>query len=149
MEDRAKYAAIESWHQRISLKTAEIDAMLLGLSIELLLKAILISQNPAFITNAGLNDTLTHHRLWGLCNQAKIKLEKSEKRLIRRLQHYIEWLGRYPIPKDFGKAVKSRKEIMQEGIDMDLFNRLYDRLEKHPKLVDALKKERKWMEINE
>jgi hypothetical protein len=120
---------------------------MLGLSLELLIKAILIAQNPYYITKEGLNDKISRHELIDLLAIAGIKLSRDERNLVKVLEHYILWIGRYPIPKNFKKAADAIKEVMQEGIDYDLFDRLYAKLEKHPKLVEVMEKERpriKW-----
>ena len=127
----AKAAALKTLVGFYSLKCTKIDVMLFGLSVELLIKAILIAQNPDFVTKDGLDDKIAKHNLLALIETANIEIDKEERKILRDLQQYIEWMGRYPIPKKFNKAVNAKTSL-----NIDLLNALYRRLEKHPKLIE-------------
>ena len=63
--------------------------MLMGLSFELLFKAIAIQRKLTFPTN---------HQLVKIANSAKLNLTVDEKTILRVLTEYILWDGKYPVP---------------------------------------------------
>lgn len=70
--------------------------MLAGFTIEVLLKALLVQSESRF--DADGNFKLRSHALRELANQAKLSLSADENKLLERLEEYLKWAGRYPIP---------------------------------------------------
>lgn len=63
--------------------------MLMGLSFELLFKAIAIQRKLTFPAN---------HQLVEIANSANLNLTVDEKTILRVLTEYILWDGKYPAP---------------------------------------------------
>ena len=78
--------------------------MLMGMSLEALLKGCLIVKDPSLIENDALKPEILKHDLLQLLLKAKIKLSQSEKLFCNTLTEYIIWSGRYPIPKGVSKV---------------------------------------------
>lgn len=88
----------------------ETNLLLLGYSIENLLKGLLIYQfkkNNAFLENVSFDFLIktvwrvkNSHDLLKLARSAKISLSENEKSLLEKLSKYSTWGGRYHIPKD-------------------------------------------------
>lgn len=73
-----------------------VALMLYGLVIENLLKAGLASRG--FAQSGSGNFSLKSHRLIELSDQFGLSLSKDELEYLERLEHFIVWAGRYPIP---------------------------------------------------
>lgn len=65
-----------------------------ALSLELSLKAILVSRKKTY---------QTIHRLKDLSDAADITVEKDQEKTLELLSESLSWLGRYPIPKSEGQ----------------------------------------------
>jgi hypothetical protein len=63
--------------------------MLMGLSFELLFKAIAIQRKLTFSAT---------HQLVNLANSAQLTLTNDEKEILKILTEYILWDGKYPVP---------------------------------------------------
>jgi hypothetical protein len=70
--------------------------MLAGFAAECMLKAIFVSQNPAF-NSSGKFDATTHDLL-KLADGVDLPLTKDERILLERLEQFLTWAGRYPVP---------------------------------------------------
>ncbi len=75
----------------LGIATPMVFRMLSGMSLELLLKAILIRQNKTFPTKG--------HDLLKLVERAAMSYTTREAGLLDLLAHAITWQGRYPVPK--------------------------------------------------
>ena len=73
-----------------------VAMMLAGLAIENLLKAIYISANPAFNESGKFN--VATHDLLKLADDINLALTEEERVLIERLEQFLTWAGRYPVP---------------------------------------------------
>lgn len=73
-----------------------VALMLAGFSVENMLKALYVSQNPAF-SSSGRFDVATHN-LRQLADNIALPLTKNERILLERLEHFLTWAGRYPVP---------------------------------------------------
>jgi hypothetical protein len=84
--------------------------MLDGMAIECLLKAVWVKRGHKLATDGkylgvpGAGD----HDLVQLAGALKLKLSALEKGTLRRLSHFIEYGGRYPVPKDADKLQLTR-----------------------------------------
>lgn len=70
--------------------------MLYGLVVENLLKAVLVKKGVA-LTKSG-QFALRSHNLQQLTCDAGLRISAAEAELLERLQLFVEWAGRYPIP---------------------------------------------------
>jgi hypothetical protein len=80
--------------------------LLCGLALENLLKALIVKQvfarqdgQPDPSAPTILPDYLKTHNLCELANRAAFTPSDRERRTLIRLTHYVEWAGRYPIPR--------------------------------------------------
>ena len=71
-----------------------IFAMLAGLSIEILLKGILLGLQEKFPYN---------HKLFDLCTCAGIEVCNDDKIILQSLTEHVEWASKYPAPQDESK----------------------------------------------
>ncbi len=80
---------------------SNVSIMLGALAIENLLKAVCIKKtsNPIF-DNKGAFALRTHNLLW-LAEDACVSLSPTENILLERLEQFLSWGGRYPIPVSF------------------------------------------------
>jgi hypothetical protein len=74
----------------------DVAVMLYGLTVENLLKAGLAAQGKAAAPNGNFGQK--SHDLQSLAAAFGLVLLPQEAELLERLQHFVEWAGRYPIP---------------------------------------------------
>jgi len=69
-----------------------------GLALENLAKGICIARDPNVVKD---DRYVGHaiHLLLDLLNHAKVTLSKEESELVERLETFVIWAGRYPIPR--------------------------------------------------
>lgn len=85
--------------------------MLSGLSIELILKSLLVKNRK---------DRNIGHNILSFFDQEKISLTKQEKKLEKRLIKYVVWEGKYPTPLKFDDYPRDLTLL-----DNDLINKIY------------------------
>ena len=114
------------------IKTRMVYLMLVGMAFENLGKALLIQMKSPIAKNG----TFMHksHKLIDIFNDANIKVSKEENFLLERLEQYIIWAGRYPIPKKYEELLPR-----ESSIDGNSFNLGYDAV-KDPALIMSLYK---------
>jgi hypothetical protein len=100
---------------------------LAGLAIENLAKGISIARDPT-ITEPDKGDRLFK---WGhisakLFDQLEIPLDEKERALVDGLSVYVEWAGRYPVPR-FALKLAGRRTFERTG-DAPSINALFERL---------------------
>lgn len=78
-----------------------------GLSIELILKSVVIAKGKDFDANHHLND---------LCVDAGIKLTKDQACTLELFSEIIVWRGRYPTPKKEGQWDNYHDVILEKHI---------------------------------
>ncbi|MDI6800454.1 MAG: HEPN domain-containing protein [Thermodesulfovibrionales bacterium] len=78
-----------------------------GLSIELLLKAIILAKSKSFGTN---------HNLIQLSKNSGVSLTKDQECTLELLSEIIIWSGRYPIPKKEGQWNNYHDVIFEKHI---------------------------------
>lgn len=78
-----------------------------GLSIELLLKAIILAKSKSFETN---------HNLIQLSKDSGVNLTKDQECTLELLSEIIIWSGRYPIPKKEGQWDNYHDVIFEKHI---------------------------------
>jgi hypothetical protein len=75
-----------------------VTMLLAALTVELWLKAIYVKSKPAF-DSAG-RFRLKTHKLLDLAQQTTFSLDSGEEDLLERLEAFLEWACRYPVPLD-------------------------------------------------
>lgn len=107
--------------------------MLTGFAFENLLKGIDIAKNPNLVDSKKLDTALWNVRGGhGISSFAKkvVSLNPSEIKLLERLEEYIIWAGRYPIPKlanTYSRATEPYCRRKFHSSDPDLINSLFER----------------------
>ncbi|MBI5021419.1 MAG: hypothetical protein HZB59_08290 [Ignavibacteriales bacterium] len=110
--------------------------LLVGYAIENYAKAISVIHHPR-VTENGKLKRLKRHDLLGLISEINFSLSSDEKELLERLEQFVLWAGRYPIPTD-AKTVSPTKRRMATNdwliyslsADSTVSSQLLDRLEK-------------------
>lgn len=74
--------------------------LLMGLSLEALLKGLVIQRIPSIITGSTLPKQLQTHSLLQLFELAELQPPATEEalRFLRQLSDAIEWVSKYPVP---------------------------------------------------
>ena len=92
-------AALDPSQNTFEDPVAPVFMLLAGLAIENLAKAKLVEgrSSPATVGDA-LAPDLKSHDLVDLLHRAGLTLSDDESYLAERLQAFVEWAGRYPIP---------------------------------------------------
>lgn len=93
LEDLAAFQNGESIEEPFIGSTA---LMLYGLVIENLMKAGLTHSGQGI--NSSQNFSLKSHNLIELGAQLKISFSREETELLERLENFVSWAGRYPVP---------------------------------------------------
>jgi hypothetical protein len=125
----------ESMLELMETQLAFIEAfmMLTGFAFENLLKGIDIAKNPNLVDSKKLDTTLWNVRGGhGISIFAKkvVSLNSSEINLLKRLEEYIVWAGRYPIPKSADTYNRASEPYNQRKFfrsDPELINSLFER----------------------
>jgi hypothetical protein len=78
-----------------------VELMLIGMAIECLLKAVWIKRGNDIVKNGTYVGVpgAADHDLLQLASAIKCSLDDREKHVLLRLSHFIQYGGRYPIPK--------------------------------------------------
>jgi len=75
---------------------SSVAYMLAGFAVEVLMKGVLVQEGSAVDLKGRF--TLDSHDLLKLAERAALTLSDDESRLLERLQEYLTWAGRYPVP---------------------------------------------------
>ncbi|MBO1223991.1 MAG: hypothetical protein JYX80_06150 [Candidatus Scalindua sediminis] len=129
---------------RTKLPNGEIDEthelyrpaqLLMGMSLEVLLKGLIVQKNPDLIDSDKLPKDLSTHSLEKLFEDASINLEDNEDELnfIRKLSDAVEWVAKYPIPLHANhlKQPKHRSSslMIRNDLDFERFKKLRTKIE--------------------
>ena len=111
--------------------------LLMGFSFENLLKAIaakqgLLMTNPGLCFDARVAKEKGGHGLTGIARSLQLDLSPTEKEYLQRLEEYVYWAGRYPVPLKRGTYVgaHSSRRLSFYSSDSDMGTKLFDRLAK-------------------
>jgi hypothetical protein len=128
--------ALMAWAEKQTTKAPTMSInltfpcfLLMGYSLENLLKGIIVSSDPECLSQGKLPKKINDHKLLNLAKTANIRFSDDEDILCKLIQSAVISFGRYPISK---KAIDG----MTEEISIDyvksglVFNTLYDRLKK-------------------
>lgn len=98
--------------------------LLMGFSFENLLKGIIMGRNPIdkmVVLKAG-------HRIVQMADTV-ISLTSDERDLLERIEIYLNWAGRYQIPKNSQQYHKAQGRVSITTLDPGTVNQLFERLE--------------------
>lgn len=93
----------------IKVATSSVYAMLCGMSLELLYKAIVVAK--------GNEPNTLNHKLADLASDAGLSVTKQQQDLLEILSESVIWDGRYPVPKKqehMNKLIKLRNEHLYD-----------------------------------
>ncbi|MEO8338255.1 MAG: hypothetical protein ABI604_00895 [Nitrospirota bacterium] len=102
--------------------------LLSSLSIETALKGLLVTRNPALVSEGALPKSLGNHKLSSLASRLDgLNLDNNERALLRTLEQAMVYWARYPIPRSWNHSVES---FDQHFIDeyRSVFNKFQQRL---------------------
>lgn len=107
--------------------------LLTGMAIENLIKGILVGRDPSLVDREVINNKLLPRGGHGISEGAKrvISVSNSEYELLRRLEEYLVWAGRYPMPLKSVVFFNSQTPDNLRSfswVDFELINKFYDRL---------------------
>jgi hypothetical protein len=140
-------AALLTWEGKVirtQLPNGKIDEihelyrpaqLLMGMSLEVLLKGLIVQKNPDLISSERLPKKLSTHSLEKLFNIVGINLEDNEDELnfIRKLSDAVEWVAKYPIPLHANQLKqpkhKSRSLMIRNDLDFERFEKLRTKIE--------------------
>lgn len=109
--------------------------MLMGFAFENLAKAVLITRDHSIVSDTKLGKWPTDrggHGLAKLIRSILGQLSHEEENLLLRLEEYVVWAGRYPIPRslrDYKRAEEGRRFTLA-GSDVKLVEDMFSKLER-------------------
>jgi hypothetical protein len=110
--------------------------LLTGFAFENVLKAIAVKRgllrtaNQKLIFDTKLKREKGGHSLTALSRDLQLKLTLAERQYLRRLEEYIRWAGRYPVPLNSGEYADSYSgsRLSFTMADPRMGNALFDKL---------------------
>lgn len=110
--------------------------LLAGLAFENLIKGVLIGRDPQLIENERIRKILKRggHGIATAVSDV-IPVSAVERNLLKRLEEYLIWAGRYPLPLQFGQYLNSEKQQLRRFMSSDpvtvnhLFEKVSQKLE--------------------
>lgn len=110
-----------------------IHRMLLGLAFENLIKGLLIAQGYSATDGTRLQRDFTTHKvekLLAMLDLSSFPLNPGEQNLLKKLEVYVVWMGRYPMPLSFDEHdwpdYGSDEAILEQQLWARLSNHLAD-----------------------
>lgn len=106
--------------------------LLTGMAFENLIKGILIQRDKTLVTRERIESGILHRCGHGISDGAKglLPLTAHEFNLLQRIEEYLFWAGRYPVPLGSGTYHNSEAQELLCGRNDDppLINSLFQRL---------------------
>ena len=95
--------------------------LFLGLAFENLIKGILIGRDPTLVTKDTINNGILGRKGHGITEGAKriINLTQQELELVGRIEEYLFWAGRYPLPLHLNIFLNSESKKLRSFISND------------------------------
>ena len=102
--------------------------LLIGIAFENLIKGILIGRDPTLVKDQKNRSGILERGGHGITKKASkiISTSSNESNLLQRIEEYLFWAGRYPLPIKFGTYNNSEEKKLRSYCNND------------PKLIDAL-----------
>jgi hypothetical protein len=130
--DRINWVNAPVRDEEPSLGLFRVFRMLNGMSIETLLKGILVAQGESILDKNGkLNPTFSVHKLPELASKidpTQFSFSADDLRILRETEPYVVWAGKYPFPKSEKEVMSISHSSMDMEKEIDLWNRLYEHL---------------------
>ena len=118
--------------QQRRLAYLDSHMLLIGLAFENLIKGILIGRNPALATARRIESGILGRKGHGIAEGAKniISLIPQDLQLLERIEEYLFWAGRYPLPLKSGVFVNSEVQELRtyRSTDPASVNKLFEQL---------------------
>lgn len=114
-----------------SLGLHSVYRMLIGMSIEALLKGILVAQGEQVLDNGKLSKNFATHDLTELVQRVDpsvLVFSSDESKILENLKPYIIWAGKYPIPKTANDLIAKGHSSIEIRLGRKLWDRLYEHL---------------------
>jgi hypothetical protein len=106
--------------------------LLTGMAFENLIKGILIQRDKTLVTREQIESGILPRGGHGISAGAKdlLPLTSQEFNLLQRIEEYLFWAGRYPVPLRSGTYHNSEAQELRSGRSDDppLINSLFQRL---------------------
>lgn len=131
-------AAIALWNCEIFYEIptyGRSSMILMGLSLENLLKGILLNSGKYPISQGIFPREIKSHNLYELCEKAGITIKSSyeEKIFLQRLSEQVDWAGKYPIPNKAtilqNSKYGSKKAFISNTNDLVFYKEIYVKIE--------------------
>jgi hypothetical protein len=123
--DRMRRLGDEALGQSFDLRQEEVAMMLMGMSLENLLKGCLIIRDPSLVSKKKIPNKLKTHDLGRLMAFVGIApKDRQEQQYVETLSDFVEWQGRYPGPLDADKI----RGVFRVGGSWQSFNDLFERV---------------------
>jgi len=107
--------------------------LLMGLSFENLIKGVHISKTPDLSTEQRMKKWGKHRGGHGISTLIKVvdSVTSEEESILKRLEEYVLWAGRYPIPvkvDQYCRSIKPENRLFFTTRDPVLCDKLFKRL---------------------
>jgi hypothetical protein len=106
--------------------------LLTGLALENAIKGILIGRDPTLVTKEKIESGILGRKGHGIAEGAEkiIGLTAAESQLLKRIEEYLLWAGRYPLPIKSGMFFNSEVQELRTYMssDRNSINELFERL---------------------
>jgi hypothetical protein len=111
---------------------SNVYRMLVGMAIESLLKGIMAAQGISVLDSKGnLAKAFSTHDLRKLADnidRTQFAFTADELRVLKETTPYVEWGGRYPVPRVAAKLIDKIHSSMDMEIELMIYERLYEHL---------------------
>jgi hypothetical protein len=131
MQDRADQKAESMWID-------DVYKYLVGITLENLLKAIMIRDDKSLVSEHELHEGIRHHDMWRRQKDNKLKalkepcnLSQDEQDFLKIAESYVVWMGRYPIPtteKAYRNDLDATEAFEKLHPNLEDFNELFNRV---------------------
>ena len=98
MEADARKLADPTVVNGFEIPVTPVYMLLVGLAIENLAKGIYVARHPSVCSSDNLPRELTTHKAIELLESLDVGLSQAEIGLLERIETFVLWAGRYPIP---------------------------------------------------
>jgi hypothetical protein len=116
---------------------------LVGITLENLLKGIMIAGDPGLIKQHSMDTKIKKHDIWTRyaddeLQTIKTDLSQDEQDFMKIAEYYVMWVGRYPIADNESDFIQNRKTIERLNLSPDNFDArfqaIYEKI--HQKLLE-------------
>jgi hypothetical protein len=109
--------------------------LLIGHAFENLIKGLSIENNRAFSSYGEIFDTLWKkyslgHGVSRIAKDNLFDLTDTEFKILEKLEIFVIWAGRYPLPKKFEKYLSDKSRLFYDTNDYQIMNALFDRIKR-------------------